>query len=130
MRVTIEVGNGQELCYLLAPEINTKRTSRDVLAAMPPEQRLPCGSRSYQEYVKWCEEDEEDLATYTAIRCPGLIHANPTTHLSANKVVGVEHFCAMTEHRTTEGTEGLAASCVLRPFRPQRVGSSFDSSFC
>ena len=65
MRVTIEVGIGQELCYLLDREIDTKRTSRDVLAAMPPEQRLPRGSRSYQEYVKWCEED---IATYTAIR--------------------------------------------------------------
>ena len=53
MRVTIEVGDGQELCYLLDREIDTKRTRRDILAAMPPEQRLraeaeatPMGSAS------------------------------------------------------------------------------------
>ena len=67
MRVTIEVGDGQELCYLLDREIDAKRTSRDILTAMPPEQRLACGSGSYSygECVKWCDED---IATYTAIR--------------------------------------------------------------
>ena len=56
MRVTIEVGDGQELCYLLDREIETKRASRDVLAAMPPEQKAACGSYSYGESVKWCEK--------------------------------------------------------------------------
>lgn len=65
MRVTIEVGDGQELCYLLDREIDTKRTSRDILAAMPPEQKVSCGNHSYGESVKWCEED---IAAYTAIR--------------------------------------------------------------
>ena len=63
MRVTVEVGDGQDLCYLLDRQIDTKRTSRDILACMPPEQRLPCGSRSYSygECVKWCAKD---IATY------------------------------------------------------------------
>jgi len=65
MRVTIEVGDGQELCYLLDREIDTKRASREVLAAMPPEQKASCGSYSYGESVKWCDED---IAAYTAIR--------------------------------------------------------------
>ncbi len=65
MRVTIEVGDGQELCYLLDREIDTKRTSREILAALPPEQKVPCGSHSYGESVKWCDED---IAIYTAIR--------------------------------------------------------------
>jgi hypothetical protein len=65
MRVTIEVGDGQELCYLLDREIDTKRTSRDILASMPPEQKASCGRYSYEECVRWCEED---IAAYTAIR--------------------------------------------------------------
>ncbi len=65
MRVTIEVGDGQELCYLLDREIDTKRTSRDILAAMPPDQKVSSGTHSYAESVKWCDED---IAAYTAIR--------------------------------------------------------------
>lgn len=65
MRVTIEVGDGQELCYLLDREIDLKSTSREILAAMPPEQRVTTGSHSYADSVKWCDED---IATYSAIR--------------------------------------------------------------
>jgi hypothetical protein len=65
MRVSIEVGDGQELCYLLDREIDIKRNSRDILASMPPEERMVCGNHSYAESVKWCEED---IATYSAIR--------------------------------------------------------------
>jgi hypothetical protein len=64
MRVTIEVGDGQDLCYLLDREIEAKRASRDILAAMPAEQTMSSGSHSYGESVKWCEED---IATYTEI---------------------------------------------------------------
>jgi hypothetical protein len=65
MRVTIEVGVVQELCYLLDAEIDTTRESRDILAAIPPERKVASGSHSDGEYVKWCEED---IAAYTAIR--------------------------------------------------------------
>jgi hypothetical protein len=65
MRVTIEVGDGQELRYLLDREVETKRTSRDILAAMPAEQAVPGESHSYGDSVKWCDED---IATYTEIR--------------------------------------------------------------
>jgi hypothetical protein len=65
MRVTIEVGDGQELCYLLDREIDAKRSSRDVLAAMPPEQRAARGRDSYGKSLKRCDED---IATYTQIR--------------------------------------------------------------
>jgi hypothetical protein len=65
MRVNIEVGDGQELRYLLDREIDIKRKSRAILAAMPPEQKVPDKSHSYGESVTWCDED---IATYTAIR--------------------------------------------------------------
>ena len=65
MRVTIEVGDGQELCYLLDREIETQRATRDILAATPPEQRMTSGRDSYGKSVKRCEED---IATYTQIR--------------------------------------------------------------
>ena len=54
-------------CAPARREIDTKRTSRDILASMPPEQRLPggSGSYSYAECVKWCEED---IVTYSVTR--------------------------------------------------------------
>ena len=65
MRVNLEVGVVQELCYLLDREIDTMRESRDILSALPPERKVASGSHCYGEYVKWCEED---LAAYTVIR--------------------------------------------------------------
>jgi hypothetical protein len=65
MRVTIEVGDGQALRYLLDREIDAQRASRDILAATPPEQRVTRGRDSYSKSVKRCEED---IATYTQIR--------------------------------------------------------------
>lgn len=65
MRVSIEVGDGSDLCYLLEREIRSKRVSREILAAMPAHQSTSNGTCSYGESVTWCEQD---IAIYTLIR--------------------------------------------------------------
>lgn len=86
MRVTIEVGDGQELGYLLDREIDIKRKSRAILAAMPPEQKVPDGSHSYRESVTWCDED---IATYTAIR-ESLAEALRNSRLGGAEIVNLD----------------------------------------
>jgi hypothetical protein len=85
VRVTIEVGDGQELCYLLDREIELKRASRDILAAMPADQAVSGGNCSYGESVRWCDED---IAVYTLIR-QSLADALQSEAIDKSAVVGL-----------------------------------------